>query len=485
VDKRPLSQIQRSWLLGEMKVWQAQGFVQADQAENVLGLYEMPHESAARQQSLALFALQGIAALFVGLAVLLVIGYNWQELPAAAKLIILFGALLIVHGAAFYLRYRRAARLASELMFFLGCLLYGASIWQVAQIFHINSHYPDGLWLWALGVLPFALALDTLLLHALLVAILAIWVGTEVLGFSDFGLWLFRRWPALPNGAYTLPAFAGLGLLWSYRKGSPFTAGLYVALLTWWTVLQPFAWGWKENPMFFIASVGGLLMILSEVHRSGSPFAIPYRLWGALLALGTLVPLSYYDMNRHREIVYGAVASNVLSLFLQPLAILVLAVLIVGGALLVILRRREGNPRLTRPVRAFISRQWLPLTLVLLMTLLSLRVTLVEEPWANRSRWSTPFFLLEDPLVPTVLANLAMLASAVWLITVGLREERGRPFAAGVLYFLLWAVLRYIDLFGSFGGMLGGAFMFFLCGLSLFVVSQFWRHRKQRKIRYD
>jgi uncharacterized membrane protein len=452
--------------LGELKVWQAQGLVRAEQVEDILGLYEMPQERADRQQSLALFALQGIAVLFVGLAVLLVIGYNWQELPAAAKLIVLFSGLLIVHGAAFYLRYRRAALLASELVFFFGCLLYGASIWLIAQIFHINSHYPDGLWMWALGVLPFALALDTLLLHALLVTLLAIWVGTEVLGFSDFGSWLFRRWPTFPNGAYTLTLFAGIGLLWSYRKGSSFTAGLYVALLTWWTVLQPFAWRWNDNPVFFIGSVGGLLMILAEIHPPGSLFAIPYRFCGALLALGTLVPLSYYNMNKH---LYDASwrwngGSSVLDRSLQPLAILVLSVLVIGGSLFVILRRREGDPRFTRPVQAFFSRQWLPLGLVLLMTLLSTWVAVVEEP-----------------LLPTILANVGMLASAWWLIALGLREDRGRPFAAGVLYFLLWAVLRYIDLFGDFGGMLGGAFMFFLCGVALFVVSLYWRHRKQRK----
>jgi hypothetical protein len=139
--------------------------------------------------------------------------------------------------------------------------------------------------------------------------------------------------------------------------------------------------------------------------------------------------------------------------------------LVVGGTLFVILRRREGEARLTRPVRAFVSRQWLPLGLVLLMTLSSLWVALARES-----------------LLPMILANLAMLASAFWLIQVGTREERGRPFATGVLYFLLWAVLRYFDLFGGFGGMLGGAFLFFLCGVTLFVVSLYWRQRKQRRI---
>lgn len=470
MDKRPLSQSQRSWLLGEIKIWQTQGLIQVDQTEDILRLYELPHESAARQQSWGLFALRAIAALFIGLAVFLVIGYNWEEMPAAAKLTVLFGSILIVHGTAFYLRYWIAARLSSELLFFLGCLLYGASIWLIAQIFHINAHYPDGFWLWAIGVLPFALALDTLLLHTLLVVILAVWAGTEVLGSDFLSMELFRPWQLLPHMAYTLPLLAAPGLLWSYRKGSPFTAGLYVALLTWWIVLQPFAWNWRANPIFFIAGTGALLMVLAEIHCAGSPFAVPYRLWGILLALGALVPLSYYDMNRslYREDWARGGTTDAMDRSFQTLAILVLAVLITGTSLFVILRRREGDPRLTHPVRAFFIRQWLPLGLVLLMMVLSF--------------WS---LFVQEALVPTVLANLAMLAGGGWLIALGMREERGRPFTAGVLYFLLWAVLRYIDLFGGYGGMLGGAFMFMLCGIALFAVSQFWRQRKHRKLGYD
>jgi hypothetical protein len=85
------------------------------------------------------------------------------------------------------------------------------------------------------------------------------------------------------------------------------------------------------------------------------------------------------------------------------------------------------------------------------------------------------------PLIPAILANLAMIVLAFWLMAVGLRESRGQPFAAGVLYFLFWAVIRYIDLFGNFGGMLGAALMFFLCGAALFGVAQFWRRRQKGK----
>ena len=72
-----------------------------------------------------------------------------------------------------------------------------------------------------------------------------------------------------------------------------------------------------------------------------------------------------------------------------------------------------------------------------------------------------------------------MIALAVWLMRVGLREDRTAPFAAGVLYFLLWALLRYADLFAGVGGMLGAALMFLLCGVGLFAFARFWTHRQE------
>jgi hypothetical protein len=71
-----------------------------------------------------------------------------------------------------------------------------------------------------------------------------------------------------------------------------------------------------------------------------------------------------------------------------------------------------------------------------------------------------------------------MVVLALWLIRFGLAEDRGRAFGAGVAYLLLWAVLRYVDLFGEFGGMIGASMMFFLCGAVLLGVALYWRQRK-------
>jgi predicted membrane protein DUF2157 len=448
MSKRAITAKQRAWLLDELSLWRRDALVSEQQAQRIAGLYEGAGELAERGRSRAVFVLMAAAATLVGLAALLLIGYNWDQLSRWSKLAIVLGVIGVTHAAGFSLRYRRNAGVLSENVFFLGCLFYGAGIWLVAQVFHINSHYPDGVWWWAIGVLPFALCLETRLLHALLVGLLGLWAGMEVLNFDHLGGWLFGRWDFLPNGAYSLPLLALPGIVWAYRKQSVPTLSLYVPLLAWWTVLQVFAWHLGSNPFYFVGSVGALLLVVAESHKAGSRFAIPYRYYGSLLVGGVLVPLSFYDLNKH---LVGEWASRV-----GPPAVLGLL------ALAVVLVIYRTVPR----------RQAIPLGLALLMAVLPLM--------AGNCRSSS--CADAAALLPTVLVNVAMVAGAFWLMQLGLQEDRGRPFGAGVLYFLLWAVLRYVDLFGDFGGMLGAALMFLTCGAALYGVARYWQGRKE--VRY-
>jgi uncharacterized membrane protein len=448
MSKRAITAKQRAWLLDELSLWRRDAIVTDQQAQRIADLYEGAGELAERGRSRAVFILMAAAATLVGLAALLLIGYNWDQLSRLTKLAIVLGVIGLTHAAGFSLRYRRNATALSENVFFLGCLFYGAGIWLVAQVFHINAHYPDGVWWWAIGVLPFALCLETRLLHALLVGLLGLWAGMEVLEFGHLGGWLFGRWDSLPNGAYSLPLLALPGILWAYRKQSVQTLGLYVPLLAWWTVLQVFAWQLGSNPFYFVGSVGALLLVAAESHAAGSRFAIPYRYYGSLLVGGVLAPLSFYELNKH---LVGEWASG-----FGPSAVLALL------ALAVVLLTHRTIPR----------RQAIPLGIALLMALLPL----LTAGCRNSSCADAA------ALLPTILVNVAMVAGAFWLMQVGLQEDRGRPFGAGVLYFLLWAVMRYVDLFGDFGGMLGAALMFFMCGGALFAVARYWQGRKE--VRY-
>ena len=450
MSKRAITHKQRAWLLDELSTWRREAIVSEQQAQRIADLYEGASELAEKGRSRAVFSLMSAAALLVGLAALLLIGHNWEQLSRGAKLGMVLGTIALTHAAGFSLRYQRNARALSENVFFLGCLFYGAGIWLIAQVFHINAHYPDGVWWWAIGVLPFALCLETRLLHAQFVALLAIWAGIEVLNFNDLGAWFFWRWDSIPNGAYSLPLLALPGIVWAYRKQSLPTLTLYVPLLAWWAVLQIFAWRLESNPIFFIGGVGALLLVIAESHAAGSRFAIPYRYYGCLLVGGALVPLSFFDLQHF----FGRYDLKLVG----PSALLTIAAVV---TMLLTGQMTSGG---TGP-NPIPRRQMIPLGLSLLMVALPLLTVLTHSA-----------------LVPTLLVNGAMVAGAFWLMQVGLREDRGRPFSAGVLYFLLWAVLRYMDLFGDLGGMLGAAVMFFACGAALFAVARYWQGRKE--VRY-
>src|SRR5262245_61570516 len=126
---------QRSWLQGQLDAWQEQGIISPDQAGRILGLYESPKETAERHQNTALFVMIALAATLIGLAVILFFAFNWEAMPAVLKLGLIFGVIAGVYAGGFYLRYWKDAPRASEVLFLLGCLLYGAGIALIAQIF--------------------------------------------------------------------------------------------------------------------------------------------------------------------------------------------------------------------------------------------------------------------------------------------------------------------------------------------------------------
>lgn len=455
---RDITDSQRAWLKVELATWRTLGLVTDDQALAVLSLYGTEAQAVERRQSRALSILLFLAALLAGLGVILLVAYNWAAMPSALKVVLVFALVIAAHGTGLKLRFQKGATTGSEVAFFLGCLLFGAGIGLIGQVFHVSANDAGAYWWWALGVLPFALALDGIAFHILFVGLAAIWCGYEVLGFGNLGAWLFGRWGLVPNGAYSLLALAAPGFALAYQRNRAGLLWLYVPLVAWWVILQPFAWRFHENPAYFIGSVGGLMLLAAEQHRAGNPLAVPYRFYGTALVGGILVPMSFSGFHGFgwRNV------SDLIPRIGQPVVIVALAVGLMAVA--VGARRRGGSTgSLADDWRDVGRAARLPLSLIGMFVAMGL--------WGLVTGG--------ESIAPTIAANVAMLALAFWLMRIGLRDDRGLPFAVGVGYFLLWTMLRYFDLFGDFGGMLGAAMMFFLCGATLFGVALYWRRRKE------
>ena len=41
-------------------------------------------------------------------------------------------------------------------------MLFGAGIWLVAQVYHIEEHFPDGFLIWGIGALALAWAMPSI-----------------------------------------------------------------------------------------------------------------------------------------------------------------------------------------------------------------------------------------------------------------------------------------------------------------------------------
>jgi len=459
MDTREISDEKYDWLAGEMKSWAAQGLLTDDQAGRILVLYGSAEERAARRGGEAVSTIMSLAAVLVGLGVLLLIAFNWAVLPSALKIGLLVAAMLASHGAGWFLRFRTRNRAVSEALFFLGCLFYGAAIWQVVVVFSLGVDAASGFWWWAVGTLPFALATGGSALHVLVALILGVYTGLATLGRLVEGTGGLGGQSA---AALSVPLLAAPGLAWAYRRRVTPGVAIYAILLTWWVLVQPAAWRLDDAPVFWAGSVGALLLLIAECHPIRSDLAIPYRTLGVQLAGAVLLFLGFYSFDR------DALDRRTITPVILETAVSVVAA--VGLVLLAewLERRRSVLPSPRGLAAAFLDeRRRIPLGLVLLMAAMGL--------------WNA---LVGAPLGLAIAANVAIPALALWLMSVGLREDRGRPFTAGVLYLLTWAVCRYIDLFGDFGGVLGAACMFFLCGAALFGVAQFWQRRTRRAVDY-
>jgi uncharacterized membrane protein len=174
------------WLWKESKRWEQEGLITGQQAEQIRHLY--PEPSAPLPWSMIIFS--GLGAVIGGLGVILLLAYNWQSLHKFAKLGIILAGVAGLHtgGLRLYLGSQRWRQLG-EALCLLGTMLFGAGIWLVAQIYHIEEHFPNGFLIWGLGALALAWAMPSLAQALLAVFVLCIWGCSEAWGFNHAIHW--------------------------------------------------------------------------------------------------------------------------------------------------------------------------------------------------------------------------------------------------------------------------------------------------------
>ena len=164
-------------LAKEATEWVEKEIITSKQAEQICARYGIDYNNQSKR-SLGYFVLVSLGYLFIGLSIITLLSANWDQIPRSTRMIGLILATLGINLLALR-KFRNGEKTASIGFFFLGGLLYGASIMLIAQIYHIGEHYPDGIFWWAMGVLPIAVLMESSLIMLLAVGLGFIWFFVE------------------------------------------------------------------------------------------------------------------------------------------------------------------------------------------------------------------------------------------------------------------------------------------------------------------
>ncbi|GAB2876564.1 DUF2157 domain-containing protein [Microbulbifer echini] len=417
--------------------WVDDGVISEAQAELICARYEVDYHRAQRR-SLGYNVLVGLGYLFIALALITLIGANWEEIPRALRMGGLVALTVGTQCAALRV-YLKGDPRAGEGLFLLGSFFFGASIILIAQIYHLGEHMPDGIFWWALGCLPFALITRSPWLALQSGALALLWFILQVsMGYYPmlFPLFIAASLYVLLRGRTSVTLL--LLLLVSI--------GFWVeySLLQFWRIQQPDA-GLEFQPENLAVAI--------------SLFAMLY-LFGHWLALkNTPVAKDYAAVISVWCLRFALISLLVFS-FAQPWESLIKA---------------EWDHRLS---------MWVVVTALAAVTLFLALTT--------RRLLSTGILFLcfaaalitvstsenQDLAVNLQVAtNFALVGVGGWLIYRGIHDGISHYFFLGVMSILITGLLRYIDLIGDY---LGAALIFILFAGLLLGAAKYWKYHQDR-----
>ena len=423
----------RAALRNELAIWIQKGIVTEQTAKQLSTAYELDnlrHEST-RLLSAVIFTIGG---LLLGGGLISFVAANWEVIPTVIKLALLISALLGLHTMGFWLWHSKNWRRLGHALIFCGCLVFGANIGLVAQIFHISSNWYGGFGAWALGSLAMAWAI-----RSWIIGVLAL--GTSFIWFVGFQSDHEQSASAYP----LIIAIALLPLAWIIRSRV-----LYAATLLGIIIAASILAGYHGSgtQLLFTMAAGGMLMwTLGELHRALERRMEFANITGGL-GLG-LLALTAYVWSFHglwEALVFGPMRSLWAFLFLS---------LSIAFSLLMWGRARQTQQLLTAGV--------------LLAGGMLCANSLLSGAAANTSNGEFLF---------TVITNLAALIMAAIIIGVGLIDERRLAFWLGSLYLVLLILSRFLEYETS---LLVKSAAFLACGVTVIIAGISYENYLRRK----
>lgn len=436
-------------LTQELPGWTERGWVQPGAEQHILADLETRHGSSDRM----VIALSLMGAVLLGAGIITFFAAHWDGMSKLAKLLLLFGSMTATYIAAAVTGSRASLPRVSQGLWLLGVILFGANIMLIAQIYNIDSHYPNGVLLWALGGLLVAWLIPAQFALSAAIALGALWTGLEHMDFNRS-----VHWPYL--------VFWLACLLPIYRNGWLRALHLAFVGLLLWSCFTYFESAWQFDELgrrsnelylmqlFFLLYlalfVAGMLL---DRRNDTQKFAPITRHYAAFAALAAFLALTYPELQNGERWISDSAGRQPADAWWLALTVLAAAVL----AWLVRLHLRTQQTS-THPTHV----KWGQALLGLLFALLLANLFLYGNAGSAMA----------------LLFNLLFFAALVWLVFHALHINDRTLLNFAFFYFAVWLLSRYFDTFWT----LLDRSLFFMAGGVVLLAGGFFLEKQRRRL---
>lgn len=422
----------------QLPVWAEKGWFDPQYEQEVLDYVA----AQARDTSRAPLAFGILGVVLLGAGVITFIAANWDAMSKAAKLAVLFVAFWSAYaGGAWMLKGDRYPLMGQSVLL-LGVILFGANIILIAQIYHIDAHYPDGVLTWALGALIVLLLcrVQSIAFAGLLLA--GLWSGMEIVDFQVTIHWQF------------LIVWAAFVAVVQHHR---WRASLHLSMLVMivWLILTTASFEYSRS--FAVISLVRIYAVMALALYVGGTTLRSYdsfeQIGEVLRGYAVIIGLLAFNTLCFPELHKRAADTDLLAM--SWIVATVAAILVLAGSS-IWYRVRIGSDRGTEPYRII---GWIVVGLIVAALLGTMAVRF-------------------DPSATAILFRLLYFAAVVWLTYAGYQGGSRTLVNTAFAFFIIGLVHVYFETLWT----LFDRSFFFMAGGALLIVGGYLLERQRLRL---
>lgn len=401
-----------SWLYEQVSDWVTAGLIDAGQAEKIRQHYSNQEDQPDYNTATIVISILG--SLLIGGGIILIVAYNWDNLPKSARVVLSFVPLLLaqlVFGYAFFRRRQSIAWAEGASVFLM--LMLAASMALISQTYHIWGEPTTFLRNWLLLNIPLLYLLNSSLCTVVYLIGTASWV-MQMRGSESVLYWAMLA-AALPH------------LVQNIRQ----TAQPVRRNVLGWALVSSFIFGWfgvietqiEAFTTFGTALIFSTFYLLAphdDSHNQSNLVQRPFEVFaivGGFVLLMVFTYDAYFEPFHLSQLLFGAYYAA----WAGSINFAVLCLLSIGASILFVRHyKRFSLPGLLVAV--------LPIFIAILLMV---------------SRVIGPF-------VAMLLVNVYVLSWGIAWLILGIRQARMGAVNLGMLVILVLATARFFDTDWSF-----------------------------------